>query len=316
MSFSGLAERAGSRWFSLLLGLVLLVALALQLDVHRLGELLTGVNGLLLAVAFLFYFVSYLLRALRWLLLLGEGLGLVEWLHIVVLHTVANNLLPFRSGELSFPYFCKTLYGISLDDSIAALLSARVADLFSLGLVGCVALVFVGVMSPWMLLGILLVPACFVLVRFSERLVSFLSRTVFKRDVRIEAISPVRFLLLFFASLLIWFVKFFSFYLMVLSFGKSLGLGYWQVVVASIASEVAAALPIQSLAEFGLFEAGWAGPLMAMGIDRHLAVTLGFAVHLTFLLFSVVMGIPVYALTIIRWRSSRGEDKGGACRVR
>jgi len=61
-----------------------------------------GIDALYLIAGFVLYACSYLFRALRFHILLNREVGMKNLFSIVCVHNMANNILPARTGELSF----------------------------------------------------------------------------------------------------------------------------------------------------------------------------------------------------------------------
>ncbi len=307
--------------------LLLLLLIFWQLDINTLKENFSSLLSGQLFLAFLIYLSSYLLRALRWQFLLGHGVPFASIFHIVALHTVSNNVFPFRSGELTFPYFCKRFHDIPVAISTSTLVSARMADLCSLGPLFLLSLLFLNMALTRFSL-IFLVILIFLGIAFTIPYVLSLLQWILK-DFSIgekitnhlaQAREQYRSLWqggklagLIFLSLAIWMVKFGAFFLMAKKLlpPGTFHLNYWKVVLGSTASELMAALPLQTFAELGMFEAGWTGAFIFMGMARKEAVTLGFSLHLTILLFSLVIGVPAYAMALFRKAKGGSINPGG-----
>ncbi|HPI99210.1 MAG TPA: lysylphosphatidylglycerol synthase domain-containing protein, partial [Synergistales bacterium] len=81
--------------------------------------------------ALLLYGMTYPLRALRWVLLMGDHKSpgvLWEYTVITGIHTAATNFFPFRSGELAFPVLLKER-GCPFSSSVIFLFMGRFMDL-------------------------------------------------------------------------------------------------------------------------------------------------------------------------------------------
>ncbi len=310
-----------------LLTFLLLLLILWQLDIHTLKENLSTLLSGQLFLAFLVYLSSYLLRAIRWQFLLGHGLPLASIFHIVALHTVSNNVFPFRSGELTFPYFCKRFHNIPVAISTSTLVSARIADLGSLGPLFLFSLLLLNMsLTRFSLVFLFLLiflgmaftlPHVLGLLQFllkhlplGERLHGHLVQAQEQYRSLWQGKKLAGLILL---SLAIWMVKFGAFFLMAekLLPSDTFHLNYWKVVLGSTASELVAALPLQTFAELGMFEAGWTGAFVFMGMARKEAVTLGFSLHLTILLFSLVIGIPAYVMALFRKSKRESINFGG-----
>ena len=319
-----LAERGKSikGYSTFILTFLLLLLILWRTDFTALKHNLSSLFSFQLFLAFFIYLASYFLRAVRWQFLLGKRFPLFSIFHIVALHTVSNNVFPFRSGELTFPYFCKRFHGIPVSISASTLLSARFADLCTLGPLFLLSLLFLkmpvgrfymALLMAFVLLGLALIfPHVLDLFQWilgytplSTKIGHHLSEATvqYKSQWRGKNLMG-----LLFISLTIWVVKFGAFYVITLKLLHSLTfhLTYWKVVLGSTASELVAALPLQTFAEFGMFEAGWAGAFMLMGMGSKAAVTLGFSLHITVLLFSLIVGVPAYIAALCR---KKGEER-------
>jgi uncharacterized membrane protein YbhN (UPF0104 family) len=106
-----------------------------------------GALGLLL--------LTYVLRALRIRDYFRAETGgrFTQLLRMSQLHTVLNVLLPFRSGEASFPLLLRTEFGVPLARGTSALLVMRALDLHALLAAGGFGLVLTadGAAWAWML---------------------------------------------------------------------------------------------------------------------------------------------------------------------
>ncbi len=309
-----------------LLTFVLLLLILWQLDINALKENLSSLFSGQLFLAFLIYLASYLLRAVRWQFLLGHGISLPSIFHIVALHTVSNNVFPFRSGELTFPYFCKRFHDIPVAISTSTLVSARMADLCSLGPLFLLSLLFLNLalkkFSLIFLVVLILIGVAFT-IPYALSILQWILKDLFIGKKITKYLSQAqeqykslwhgeKLAGLIILSLAIWTVKFGAFSLIAKKFltSTTFHLTYWKVVLGSTASELVAALPLQTFAELGMFEAGWTGAFIFMGMARKKAVTLGFSLHLTMLLFSLIIGVPAYAIAFFR-RTNRDPIKSG-----
>jgi uncharacterized membrane protein YbhN (UPF0104 family) len=76
--------------------------------------------------------------------------GFARLFHLTQVHNVLNVMLPFRTGELSFPVLMRTEFGVSLPRATSALLVMRLLDLHALLAAGGVGLVLA---SGWPVFG-------------------------------------------------------------------------------------------------------------------------------------------------------------------
>ena len=96
-----------------------------------LGKLL-GLDPLALMLAILAFVASYLLRAGR---VFDEfrdstGASYLSILRLTLVHNAMNNILPFRSGEATFPLLLSRWFKVPTTRAIVALLWLRIQDAF------------------------------------------------------------------------------------------------------------------------------------------------------------------------------------------
>ncbi len=304
------------RWLPPLVTLGLLVWLLSRL---RLGEVITLLRGaawpwLLAGVAW--YGVTNLWRAMRFatLLALPRGWRILPEMFVL---SFLNNTLPSRGGELSFPYFMHTRHGLSVGESSAALLVARLFDLvavaalfvlFALGqraqltaaastvirLTATVLALGLGVLLllPWAGRGSLTllwrIAAHFRLEsrRWGQKLLAFAERAV---EALMALRSPRRYLATLGWSLLIWLTLFVWLH----AFVRALGFDYTfpQVVVGATFAVLAKSIPfLPTVGGFGPHEAGWALGFSLLGMEGNTAILSGFTVNLLTVASSALLG--------------------------
>ena len=109
----------------------------------------------ILAAAMLLVLLGYLVRAWRWLLMLGgAGVSATYWQAAPIFFAsfALNNVLPLRVGDIYRCWSATILQHATLTKAIASLLTERVLDLMSLaGLLGFLSLVFprANLLSLW-----------------------------------------------------------------------------------------------------------------------------------------------------------------------
>ena len=97
-----------------------------------------------IVIAMLLFLLSYQIRTWRlydYFLPHTKGNWLTT-LRLMLLHNILNNLLPARSGEVSFPLLMKRYFSVGYSHSLPALLWFRLLDLHTLLSVGAIAWIF------------------------------------------------------------------------------------------------------------------------------------------------------------------------------
>jgi len=88
--------------------------------------------------------VTYLIRAIRiWDYFRRDpGVKLLNCLKLTLLHNLANNLLPMRSGEASFPLLMRSYFGLAMSRTTGTLLWFRFLDFLVILLLGAAIWMF------------------------------------------------------------------------------------------------------------------------------------------------------------------------------
>lgn len=254
-----------------------------------------------LALALLLMLASYLLRALRFYDFFhqqtkGRGFTLIR---ITVIHNFLNNMLPMRTGEVSFPVLMKQHFNIAITHSAPALLWLRLLDLYVL-----LALSFVSLQSllPWgtevrlaIALTLLLLPVvCYALQGLIKSLLtsnrSKISATLLNMMTELPS-SVFTFIRAIFWTLLNWALKI-AIYAWLLK--EFTGLSFVQAWSGATTGELSSVLPIHGVAGAGTYEAGVLAGLLPWGLDEYIALAAAVNLHLfvlasTFLLTGLIL---------------------------
>ena len=209
-------------------GVALFFALR-HVSLHRLGHVLwKGHYGWLLPASLILFFI-YGLRALFW----GQTLSVTRRVSFyslyssVIVGTMANNILPFRAGEMIRALYARKLENLPLPLLLSTIFIERLFDLVSLSLLLFLFLTTggqpLGHKGLWVIGGTFgLFAGLYALVQGRERILAFLDRSVLPLarghhlagrflSMLEQALhglssltSPVLLLRLFLTSLLIW----------------------------------------------------------------------------------------------------------------
>ncbi len=266
-------------------------------------------EALVLALALMF--VSYLLRAVRFLdfFMLKSRRHFVRLLRITVLHNFFNNMLPMRSGEASFPLLMKDYFAIPYRHSAPALLWLRLLDLYVL-----LALAFISLQSllPWAIeikaavaITVLIAPLSALLVQ--ERLRRWLQSHSEgswqnKAQELMAALpdSPWRFARALFWTLVNWLIKLVVYAWLLQVFT---GLDFYQCWSGATTGELSSVLPIHGIAGAGTYEAGVMAGLLPWQIDAKEALAAAVNLHL-FVLGTTLLLTGLLVLLTQRFRAT------------
>lgn len=242
--------------------------------------------------------------------------------------SLLNNVLPLRSGEISFPYFMQQ-QGVDWGISLAALLVSRLFDLlavfflFLIAAIGEYALLASsagGLFAVATAAILLLVAALAVLPRLGQWLARFvasqsshaegpvtgwraaLSHQASRAAQALHMMRSARVYRAAFAhSLLIWLGTYTWFGCFLNSIGMPTAIG--ELIFGASFAVISKSLPVGSILGFGAHEAGWTLGFALVGQDASTAILGGLTVNLLTLLSSAIFGLA--SLSWLALRSDR-----------
>ncbi|RQD85181.1 MAG: UPF0104 family protein, partial [Methanocalculus sp. MSAO_Arc2] len=109
--------------------IVLVAILLSQVSVLDVITTILSIHPWYLIAGFFLYTCTYILRTLRIHLLLDGSVRRRDLLPITCIHVMMNNILPARTGELSYVYLLKKLHARTTGEGVATLVVARIFDL-------------------------------------------------------------------------------------------------------------------------------------------------------------------------------------------
>lgn len=297
--------RAERRWRDWALGSVLLLALLAWVQVQIGWAALLApwravapaeLLGLLALSA-----LSYLLRGIR-LYDYFHGLmrgHLLLTLRLSILHNVANNLLPMRTGEAVFPLLMKRYFGHGYVLSALSLLWIRLLDLQVLGQVALLAGWFAAPHWAWPVLMALSWAAIPLFYVQRHRLAGFAAargrggrwagRVFAVLGSVAESLpdSPARLARVYLWTLLSWASKLVAFVVILRHFLEA---ELWQAFVGIIGAELSSVLPFHGIAGSGSYELAMVLAITPTGIDATAALAGAVNLHLFLLGVTLLLG--------------------------
>jgi len=239
------------------------------------------------ALAVFLFLLSYAVRAQRLYDYLRDAMR-GRWLvalRLMVIHNALNNLLPMRSGELSFPLLAKRYFALDYGRSVPALLWFRLLDLQTIATIG--GTVLVSEAWSWQLAILIavpcsLLPAVVFTVRnglrkrvegWHEGKLSLLTLTVL--DGLPQNVQQfVRSWLLTWAN---WLLKLLVLAWLLMQFVEIDNLG---AVMGAIGGELTSVLPIHAPAGVGTYETGIVAAILPFGASVKSALEAAVNTHL------------------------------------
>lgn len=283
-----------------IIGITITVAfLSLIVSVVGLDELMAPWKDFSLlagVIAISLIFLSYIARAFRVYDyfrtdMSGQFAGMLK---LNLYHIVANNFLPMRSGEISFPVLMSRYFQIPVARSVPALLWFRLLDLHALVCIGISAVIWYST-GPILGAGFVLVslPLPFLGIWLRRWSLGTLHTLGDGRLVNItqamfaalpESLGQARNTMLWTWSN--WGAKLLSLAWVLLQFTEvDLPTALYSIFLADLTS----VLPIHSVAGFGTYEGGVVAGLVPTGVPVVEALQIAVNVHL-FVLGSSILG--------------------------
>ena len=294
--------------------LALVAILLSQIEVADVVDTLTGIDPVYLLAGFGLYVLSYFFRAVRFHILLNREVGLKDIFSIVCIHNMVNNLLPARTGELSYVYLLKKRHNKTAGVGAATLITARLFDMITILMLLFLSTLFVSthfdmkVEARWitvaLMVGIMLAMLVIIyqghvfvisLRRIADHLrmdkVPFIDYIFRKMNETTESFSDMRrgtFVWSALVSILIWIALYSMNYTLIIAMG--IDMTFWTVLFASSFAIITTILPVQGIGGFGTMEGGWTIGLMAMGVTKGIAISSGFSYHIIVLFYIGILG--------------------------
>ncbi|RLI87096.1 MAG: hypothetical protein DRO76_02845 [Candidatus Altiarchaeales archaeon] len=295
--------------------ILLLAVLLSQIDIRDILLVISSISPIYVLLGFILYSISYLLRTLRFDILLDGKVGIKDLFSIVCIHNMSNNLFPARTGEFSYVYLLKKVEKIQTSEGIATLMLARIFDFISIFLLFFISTFMVKdlpLIVSNAILGVTLLLALVVLflissLYYGDKLVKIVKDFCSKLGLMkfhlmefllekmgetvngfnsIRSKNTILYSLIF--SIFIWSSLYSMNY--VLLKGMNMNIDLWIVILGSTFSIFTTILPIQSIGGFGTMEGAWAISFISLGIPKEMAIASGFGVHIVLFLYFLIWG--------------------------
>lgn len=261
----------------------------------------TQLELLPLASALALVLASHALRALRFQRYFPQAHGVPFHyaLQLVLRHNFLNNLLPMRSGEISFPLLAKRSYGVPVGEAVGGLLIFRLLDLHTIAWLGCAMLHLITGYGPWLALVLVLLilplPARWLILRWQAsppRLPGFLRRTLDSVAAGLPS-SKHTLTEAWWWTIAIWTGKIAAFAWLLTLLGElSLGKAW----LGAIAGDLTSVLPFHGWAGAGTYEAGVVAALTPLGVAAEDALAMAVNLHLLILGTTLISGLVAFVL--------------------
>ena len=294
--------------------------------------MLKASNLYLYGVAFASYYMGFILRGLRWKIMLknanrvagsnSEVPSVLACSRYIFIGWFANAITWFRLGDAYRAYIFTEDAGSSFSRTIGTVLSERVLDvvmIFILLVVAALALygtsdlggtaLFLGIASILVLLGVV---GLFVMKQFGTRLARFLPsrlRNSYDRFHQGVLGSFDKLPILLFVSFLTWFTEVGRLYFVIQSLDLSVTVSFSLILFVTLANAILTTVPITP-GGLGIVEPGIIG-LLTLSLARSEAISVALLDRSISYLSIVVFGGVVFFL----YQASRGRRRGASAEV-
>jgi hypothetical protein len=301
---------------AIIITVVLVVILISQINLSDIYLIVNNLRPVYFVFAFLIFLLSQFLRAIRFKILINRPVTLLSLFKVTSLGIMANQLLPARTGEVSYLYLFRKVYGLSLGRSASILISARILDLLTIivlfllslfllvetqetkmkiFILGVVILVVVILILSLLLFAaskiLKLIKKIMILINLQNYRFSNYSYNVLQSII--SNLSVIKSLKVFLPSVLfsffIWLAMYFLTYVLVRGLG--LELSFFEGVFVATFALITSILPIHGLVGFGTTEGFWAIGMLLLGYSKGLAISSGFGIHVIILFFSLITAL-------------------------
>lgn len=250
--------------------------------------------------------MSYILRALRLLDYFRLELSgrFVACLKLTLLHNLANNLLPMRAGEVSFPVLMSRYFGMDVARSVAGLFWFRLLDLHAIVLISLSALALAPLsVSLWgqgaLALVLLLLPAPFLAYALRGRALSWCEGRGGRLSAKaVQALQALpadgrELWRSFIWTWVNWLVKLAALAWVLAAFLPMPAALAW---LGAIGGDLTSVLPVHAPGGFGTYEAGVLAAILPFGLAAAQVVPAAINLHLFLLGSSLLAGALAWLL--------------------
>ncbi|HZQ05803.1 MAG TPA: lysylphosphatidylglycerol synthase transmembrane domain-containing protein [Anaerolineae bacterium] len=305
-------------WLGIIISLALLAFVFYGTDFRTIGDVFRTANYFFLIPALILYFIGVAMRAIRWHFLLRsiKPIPVTRLFQVTVIGYMANDLLPFRIGELVRAYILGETEQISKASTLVTIVLERVFD-------GVTMLLFIGTASFFLpldqgirtllLVGSVLFAAVVIVLiafaRFRERFDVILdhifvrlpepwgARSVKLIDSFFHGLSvlrnPADALAALCFSILAWLFE--AGMYAVLALGFNITVPFPVFILATAVANLVTIVP-STPGYIGVFDAPVKSILALFGVDHNVAASFTLLLHATLIVPVVLLGL------IFTWR--------------
>ena len=304
--------------FTSIVGVVILAVIIQSVNLANLSQRLSAASLDWVAASFVTFICTYLLRAIRWKIILGNTSKFSNLFHILQIGYLSNNVLPFHLSEVVRSLILKEKEKVDLGYGLSSIVLERMMDVISLLiLVIAAASIFPSLETRQLWVsgviqnsGILATGVLAVLITFTIRPQPFIKIILFtKRIPQVNKLSgnfeefatnlsngiknmskkKLNFTVSFAMTFVIWLVDFVAVYFLFNSLGFSITPS--AVLFGYIVTMLLLALP-STPGYIGSYELFLVGAFLALGYDQSDQIlAVGILAHILFISITTIFGV-------------------------
>ena len=285
-----------------------------QVNIEDIYRALSDANMIYIFVAFIATFVTFILRSLRWKILLDSPKELKIQKYISTTHVgyFLNNILPFRAGDLARAKLLSNIStNIKFSFLVGSLVAEKIIDLWIIGLFSIFLILFGfnNVLGLEFSIGILLLYIITSFIIFGNNFLASKIQKQFsitknfidgyllvsKNKVKLGGIS-----------ILLWcsFVA----YMYILLKSVNIDLSFQQYIGITVITSIVTSLPIAPAA-IGTYHLAVIYFLTLYGIGIDQSQTAAILLHSIFLLYTIILGYIYLSFEKIELKSLINDNK-------
>lgn len=288
---------------STLFACVLTVFLIVYIDWELLLEIIFNSNFFVVLIAICCYLLTYIIRALRFKILIGKEINYTPILKVVFIHGMWNRILPFKIGELTIPYYLGKVYPNLKGQALYYLIIFRFFDLIIILILLLLSINVLYIQNLNNALLILLTLFLLAVVIFFQKIILLLfkllekvtlSKFVFISNIRIKlseenySIPFKKFSITIGLTLLLWLAMYLYFFILIINI--TLEYSFLDVIFAASFANIASTIPISGLGSFGTLEVGWAFGFSKLGLEFNEGLTHGLFINMVAFIVAMTAG--------------------------
>ena len=285
-----------------------------QVNIEDIYRALSDANMIYILVAFIATFVTFILRSLRWKILLDSPKELKIQKYISTTHVgyFLNNILPFRAGDLARAKLLSNIStNIKFSFLVGSLVAEKIIDLWIVGLFSIFIILFgfKNVLGLEFSIGILLLYVITSFIIFGNNSLANKMQKQFsitKNFIDGYLLVSKNKIKLGSISILLWCS--FVVYMYTLLKSVNIDLSFQQYIGITVITSIVTSLPIAPAA-IGTYHLAVIYFLNLYGIGIDQSQTAAILLHSVFLLYSIILGYIYLSFEKIELKSLINDDK-------